>query len=175
MHPVLETERLILRELTLNDLDALHRIFSDPITMRFWPAPFTLDATQQWIERNWRNYVTLGFGRWALILKDSGELIGDCGVVQAEVDGKPEYDLGYILHHPYWNRGYATESAAACLHQAINTFGLRRIVANMATDHIASRRVAEKIGMQREKTFLNPRNRNLPTYLYAYTVGVAPG
>lgn len=165
---ILETERLILRQLTLDDLQALHRIFSDPITVRFWPAPFTLEATQRWIERSLDHYADFGFGRYALILKTTGELIGDCGILRNEVDGAPENDLGYIIHHPYWRNGYASEAAAACLHDAVEALGLKRLVANMPVAHTGSMRVAEKIGMRRVKTFQNARNRGIDTYVYVY-------
>lgn len=166
---VVETEPLTLRDLTLDDLEPLHRIFSDPITMSFWPAPFAEEDTRRWIQRALRDYETLGFGRRAVILKESGELIGDCGLLYTEVDGKSEYDLGYIIHHPYWGNGYATEAAEACKRYAVETLGIGRLVANMPVDHVASARVAEKIGMGCEKTFINAKNRNIATYLYVFT------
>jgi len=168
---VVETDRLRLRELTPEDLEPLSQILSDPITMSFWPAPLDLEATRQWIDRNLRSYAECGLGRWAVILKETDELIGDCGILKAEVAGRREYDLGYIIHHPYWRRGYAVEAAKACQRYAVETLGLKRLVANMPTDHVASIRVAEKIGMRWEKTFDNPKNRGLATHLYALIVG----
>ena len=100
-------------------------------------------------------------------LRDSGAPIGDCGIVEAEINGRREYDLGYIIHHPYWRQGYGVECARACLEYGIYTLGLRRIVANMAHDHSASARVAERLGMRREASFHHPRNRNILTYVYA--------
>ena len=161
------SERLLLRRWTLDDLDALHAILSDPTTMRFWPAPLDRNATGAWIERNLQRYREDGFGRWALLLRRSGELIGDCGLMRLPVDGRVENDLGYIVHHPFQGHGYATEVAAACLRYAIDTLQLTRVVANMPADHHASARVAEKIGMHLERSFRNPRNRDLPTLLYA--------
>jgi RimJ/RimL family protein N-acetyltransferase len=167
---IMETERLVLRELTLDDFESLHRILSDPITMQFWPMPFTREATQQWIERNIQHYERCGHGRWAVILKQSNELIGDCGIASSEIDGNLEYDLGYIFHYPYWGQGYASEAASACLRFAVQTLGLQRVVANMATDHRASAKVAEKLGMRRIKIFSNTRNRGITTFLYAFTL-----
>ncbi len=164
---VVESERLYLRRFTLDDVSALHTVFSDPITMRSWPAPFTPDATLGWIERNIASYVERGFGRWAVVERASGTLIGDCGIGLLEVADVTEHDLGYIIHHPYWDHGYATEIAGVVKEYAITELGVPRLVANMPTDNIASRRVAEKIGMRLEKIFNNRRNRDLPTYLYA--------
>lgn len=163
---VCETERLFLRRWTTDDVALLYPILSDPITMQFWPAPLTIDATRAWIDRALHNYASLGFGRFAVVLKKSGAVIGDCGLMHTEVAGQPEYDLGYIIHHPYWRQGFATEAATACRDYAFTTLGIRRLVANMAVDHIASMSVAKLLGMRLERVFANPRNRNMPTYLY---------
>ena len=164
---VLQTERLLLRQQTLADTESLYRIFSDPITMSFWPSPFTLEATSKWIARNIHNYSQLGWGRWGVILKETQELIGDCGILLLEIDGVLEHDLGYIIHHPYWQYGYATEAAQACKKYGLETWKIPRLVANMPIDHLASIRVAQKIGMNWEKTFNNPKNRNIATHIYA--------
>lgn len=165
---VLHTDRLLLRRWTLDDLDALHVILSDPITMRFWPAPFDRAATRAWIERNLERYAEDGFGRWAMLLRDSGELIGDAGILRSTVAGQAEIDLGYIVHHPFQGHGYASEAAAACLRYALDTLQLPRVVANMPADHHASARVAQKLGLRFERSFNNQRNRDLPTLLYVY-------
>jgi RimJ/RimL family protein N-acetyltransferase len=163
----LETPRLLLRQLAISDLDDLYRILSDPITMAFWPAPFTREATQAWIERSIQSYRDHGFGRYAVILKESQALIGDCGILKNAIDGVIENDLGYIIFRDYWRQGYASEAAAACKRYGLETLQLDRICANMAADNLASRRTAEKIGLRFEREFYNARNRNLLTYLYA--------
>ena len=83
------------------------------------------------------------------------------------IDGVLEYDLGYIIHCKYWRRGFALEAARACLAFGLKEKGLERICANMPFDHIASMRIAERIGMTREKEFINKGNRDILTYLYA--------
>lgn len=164
---MIETQRLTLRPLERGDLDDMYRIQSDPVTMAFWPAPFSLDASRAWIERSIESFRVNGFGRYALIVKDSGALIGDCGILRSPIDGTPENDLGYIIFHTFWNQGYATEAAAACKRYAFETLQLDRVCANMPVDHMASRRIAEKIGMSLEREFHNTRNRNILTCLYA--------
>jgi RimJ/RimL family protein N-acetyltransferase len=166
MKPI-NTPRLILRPYVIDDFEALHKILSDKKTMSFWPAPFTTEQTNRWIERSIKSYKENQFGRFAVELKESGKIIGDCGILLSELDGKQENDLGYIIYADYWGRGFGTEAAQACLDYAFNELGLKRVAANMATDNITSIRVAEKIGMIKEKEFLNKRNRNLLTYLYA--------
>ena len=164
---LIETPRLRLRPFTRTDLDILHGLLSDPATMRFWPAPFTREQTAQWLERNIARFMADGLGRMALIRRDTGTLIGDCGTVRAEIDGAWENDLGYIVHADHWGQGYATEAATALRDYGFGPLGLTRLCANMAADHLASRRVAEKIGMTLEREFDNPRNRDFRTCLYA--------
>lgn len=166
MH-IIETKRLIIKEYSYEYISKLNIILSNSKTMSFWPAPFTLQQTENWINNNIARYKELGFGRWAVILKETGELIGDCGIMVTELDGKEENDLGYILHYPYWHQGLAFEAADACKEYAFNNLGIKRLCANMAFDHIASRKVAEKIEMKKEKEFYNNRNRNILTYLYS--------
>jgi len=167
MMNILETKRLLLRQQTRADIESLHLIFADPVTMGFWPSPFTLETTKNWIARNIHSYSQLGFGRWAIILKETQDLIGDCGILLQEIDGVAEYDLGYIIHHPYWQQGYGTEAVGACKQYGLEILQLPRLVANMPINHFGSVRVAQKIGMTREKTFNNPKNRHIPTYVYA--------
>ena len=162
---MIETARLVLREHTPEDFMPIHRIFSDPITMRFWPRPFTEAEMQRWIERAISSYAACGFGRWVVTLKATSEIIGDAGIMRVPVNGKEENDLGYIIHHPYWRLGYGSEVAEALLQFGFE-MGLTRIVANMAHDNIASQRVARRIGMEKELEFLNPRNRDIRTFLY---------
>ena len=163
---MIETPRTIIRPYTEADSALIAPIFADPITMVFWPQPLSEDATAAWVRRASASFPVTGLGRMLVELREGGAPIGDCGIVEAEIDGRREYDLGYIIHHPYWRQGYGIECARACLEYGIHTLGLRRIVANMAHDHVASARVAERLGMRREASFHNPRNRNILTYLY---------
>lgn len=160
----LETERLILREHSNQDFEDLYKILADPITMQFWPEPFSEKKVEDWIQRQISNYST-GLGRLAVILKKEDRLIGDCGLLQIEIDGTLENDLGYIVDKEFWGQGFATEAAQSCLNYGKEVLGLERIIANMEDKHLASRAVAEKLGFKLEKKFLNPRNRNLPTLL----------
>ena len=77
---VIETERLILREYTFDDFNILFEIVSDPETMQHYPATFDRQRTRDWIAWNLENYETYGFGLWTVVRKESGELIGDCGI-----------------------------------------------------------------------------------------------
>ncbi|MGG1660582.1 GNAT family N-acetyltransferase [Brevibacillus sp. NRS-1366] len=165
---VLKTKRLILRKYATEDIDNLHAILSDPVTMQFWPAPFTREGSEQWLHNNLKRYRAQGYGRWAMVHQESGRIIGDCGIVLSELDNQMEHDLGYILDKEYWGLGLATEAAKACKEYGTSELNLHRLCANMAFDHIGSQRVAEKIGMTRVKEYRNKRNRDILTYLYVW-------
>ena len=165
---MIETKRLLLNKYSASDFGALHKILSDPVTMSFWPVPFSEVQSQAWFERVMKSYDAYGFGRMTITLKETGELIGDCGIVFDNiVDGKIENDLGYIIHHPHWKNGYASEAANAVKEFAFDSLKLDRVCANMAFDNTASVKTAEKIGMIKEKEFFNTRNRNIKTYLFS--------
>ena len=111
---IFDTPRLTLREFLPEDADALALILTDAETMRYYPTLFDRAGVEEWIARNRRRYADSGHGLWAMILKSTGELIGDCGVTVQPVDGIDELEIGYHLRRDRWGRGYATEAAQAC-------------------------------------------------------------
>jgi RimJ/RimL family protein N-acetyltransferase len=159
----LVTARLRLAEYEASDLPRLERLLGDPITMAHWPAPLDASATRAWFDRARAAYCDPGLGRFGVWL--GADYIGDAGILVAEVNGRREYDLGYIIDHAHWGQGYGLEAARALL-AAGHRLGLARIVASMATTNVPSARVAEKLGMRLEARFANPRNRGLETLLY---------
>jgi len=160
----LASDRIAIRPWTLDDVDALHAILSDPITMSFWPAPFTREQTNAWIERSIQHYEVNGYSRCALIYRADGLLIGDIGLLRTVITGLDVVDLGYIVDRRWWGQGIATEGAIMTRDSAFAA-GLGSLHANMATNHLASRRVAAKIGMREVLEFDNPRNRGIRTVL----------
>ena len=110
---VLETDRLTLREYVTEDFDALFEIVSDIETMQHYPAPFDEDKTRSWIQWNLDNYKKCGFGLWAVVLKETGEFIGDCGITIQDIDGEMLPEIGYHIHKKYWRKGFAKEAARA--------------------------------------------------------------
>ncbi|MBL7987413.1 MAG: GNAT family N-acetyltransferase [Chlorobi bacterium] len=170
---ILETERLILRQWEPDELHLVHGIVGHLPTMQFWPAPFTIQQSEGWLRRCLETYAATAntLGRWATVLKESGRVIGDCGLMISEVNGVAQNDLGYIIHADHWRNGYATEAAAAIRDYAFLRLKLPRIVANMACDHHGSARVAEIIGMTLEAEFLNQKNRGIRTFLYSMQRG----
>ena len=107
------TDRLILREMTESDLDALHRVLGDPDIMLHYPAPFTREKTEAWIQRNRERYQSLGFGLWAVCLKETGEVIGDCGLTMQQIGKDLLPEIGYHIRRDQQRKGYAKEAAIA--------------------------------------------------------------
>jgi [ribosomal protein S5]-alanine N-acetyltransferase len=145
---VLETDRLFLRRFQPSDLDALAEILGDPDTMRYYPHPKSREETLGWIEWSRRSYAEHGFGLWASILKESGRLIGDCGLTLQAVDDEHFVEVGYHLNKAFWHRGLATEAATACRDHAYQTVGVDRLIALIRPENEPSCRVAERLGMR---------------------------
>jgi ribosomal-protein-alanine N-acetyltransferase len=145
--PVLETQRLVLREFQFEDLDALAAILCDRATMRYYPVSFDKAAVADWIQRNRTRYANDGHGLWAMILKSTRELIGDCGLVRQSVDAVDEIEIGYHVRRDLWNQGYASEAARACRDYGFANLKVDRLISLIRPENLASRRVAEKNGM----------------------------
>jgi len=174
---ILETPRLLLREFTPQDADALALVLSDPETMRYYPAPYDRAGVEQWIERNRQRYQRDGVGLWAMELKPappqsnsedaeipdltaSGsaastragapaphELIGDCGIIVQQVEGESLYEIGYHLRRDFWGQGLATEAAMACRDWGLKNLKTSRLISLIRPENLPSRRVAERNGM----------------------------
>ncbi|MEP7342233.1 MAG: GNAT family N-acetyltransferase [Acidobacteriota bacterium] len=150
-NPLIETERLLLREITEEDLNDLLEIWGDPEAMRLFPQTLNRDEMKAWIERNNNRYKQFGHGIWAVVRKSDGLLVGDCGLVMQEVDGVDELEVGYHFKRSHWGNGYATEAARSCMEYAFNQLGRRRVISMIRPENLPSRRVAERNGLQIEK------------------------
>jgi [ribosomal protein S5]-alanine N-acetyltransferase len=144
---ILETSRLILREFRPEDVDALALTLSDAETMRFYPAPFTRRGVEDWIFHNRVRYRRDGHGLWGMILKSSGELIGDCGLTVQDAGGTNEIEIGYHVRRDLWGQGLATEAARACRDFGFARLPVEKLISLIRPENLPSRRVAEKNGM----------------------------
>jgi RimJ/RimL family protein N-acetyltransferase len=162
--PPAPTTRLKFRELTLDDLDDVAALLGDPEVMTFYDHPKTRDESREWIEWSRRLYRERGFGLWRLALRDDDSFLGDGGLTPQEVDGVEELEVGYHVRRALQGRGYATEAARACMEYARDVVGARRLIALIDPANIASRRVAEKVGLRYEKDSLRPSGRRLEVY-----------
>jgi len=144
---VIKTERLDLRRMRPDDLAPLMDFLSDPLTMIHYPRPWDRAKVQRWIERAIQSYELCGFGMFAVVLRETGEVIGDCGFTTQEVEGRMETELGYHMARRYWHSGYGAEAACACRDYAFRMLGLPRLISLILPLNLPSRRVAEKVGM----------------------------
>jgi RimJ/RimL family protein N-acetyltransferase len=149
----LETSRLWLREMAHDDVVPLLAVLGDAETMRHYPAAFTRDQVSKWIEWNLENYRQHGYGLWALISKETGELIGDCGLTWQRVGYSPERDLeaGWHVRRDLWNRGLATEAGLAVRGYAKEVLHQPRLISIIDPHNLASQAVACKLGMMLER------------------------
>jgi [ribosomal protein S5]-alanine N-acetyltransferase len=147
----LETERLLLREITPEDFADLHSFWSDAEVMRYFPRTLDEEAMRAWIERNLKRYEQYGHGLWAVILKETRQFAGDCGLVWQDVDGLEELEVGYHFNKAFWARGLATEAARGCMEYARTQLDSPRIISMIRPENLPSRRVAERNGLQIEK------------------------
>ena len=146
--PMIETAHLLLRPMRPEDVDDLLGIFTDPKVMAsFGVAPFDRRRMEEWLRRNLEHQDRYGYGLFSVIHKADGRFIGDCGLEQLKDDPR-ETELGYDIRSDYWNRGLATEAAAAVRDYAFDGLGLPRLISLIRRGNAASRRVAEKVGMR---------------------------
>lgn len=148
---ILETSRLRLREFVPQDADTLAAVLGDPVAMQYYLAPFDRTEIDHWIRRNRARYFDPGFGLWAMLLKDSGELIGDCGCFIRELESSVEFELAWHVRRDLWGKGYATEAAQACMQYVFTKLGVDRVISLIRPENLQSVRVAEKNGLTCEK------------------------
>lgn len=156
----LETKHLILRPMLQSDFESLYLIFTDPKVMAsFNEDPFTREQMLRWLQRNLDHQKEFGYGLYSVILKETSELIGDCGLEQMEVNGLQVAELGYDFRSEFWNQGYATEAATAVREHAFDVLKLPMLISLIRVGNLASKRVAEKMGMTLDEEFTRYGNR----------------
>ena len=144
---ILETERLSLRELRQSDFSALCQILQDDETMYAYEGAFSDLEAHEWLDRQIARYKLWGFGSWAVILKETGELIGQCGLTMQPWKGTEVLEVGYLFLRAYWHHGYATEAAIACKEYAFHVLGAEEVCSIIQDTNTASQNVALRNGM----------------------------
>jgi [ribosomal protein S5]-alanine N-acetyltransferase len=169
---MIETPRLILRPMRAEDTDALLHIFADlQVMAAFGVEPFARPQMERWVQRNLDHQAEHGYGLFSVILKESGLLVGNCGLELMEVSGIPAAELGYDFRSDHWNRGLATEAATAVRDHAFTTLALPRLVSLIRQGNHASRRIAEKVGLHLTETI---QRGDHPYWVYTLTRDDAP-
>ena len=151
---MLETERLILRELQPSDYDALCRIMQDEQTMTAYEGAFSDEEVQAWLDRQLERYRKWGYGLWAVVLKETGAMIGQCGLTMQPWKGQEVLEIGYLFERRYWHRGYATEAARACKDYAFDILNAKEVCSIIRDTNTASQNVALRNGMQRADSWV---------------------
>lgn len=144
----LETPRTFMREILGNDFDFLLRMMSDPEVMRYYPAPYTERDVRAFINRMRIRYREDGCGLWMLVDRESGEPLGRVGLLRQHVHGVDEFEIGYMVHRPFWRRGFATEAALAVRDHAFSARKLPRVISLVRPENVPSQGVARKLGME---------------------------
>lgn len=145
---ILETERLYFRELTQADFGSLCKILKDEETMYAYEGAFSDEEVHEWLDRQISRYQKWGFGLWAVILKATDELIGQCGLTMQPWKDQEVLEIGYLFQRLYWHMGYAIEAAGACKRYAFESLNFKEVCSIIRDTNIPSQNVAIRNGMK---------------------------
>jgi ribosomal-protein-alanine N-acetyltransferase len=150
---ILETNRLLLRRLIMEDLDDLYALYSDREVRKYFPeGTLTYEETKEeleWFLNGHPKHPELGL--WATIFKETGQFIGRCGLLPWNIDGQYEVEVAYTIAKNFWGQGLGTEAAQGIAQYAFEKLNLSRLICLIDQDNQASIHVATKIGMTFEK------------------------
>ena len=165
---ITETERLCLREMTEGDFASLCKHLQDSDVMYAYEHAFSDAEIWEGIHKQFQRYENDGFGVWAVILKESGELIGQCGLSMQPCEDKEVLEIGYIFQKKHWHKGYATEAAIACREYAFKVLQAEEVFSLIRENNIASQNVARRNGMRiRSKYVKHYYGIDMPHYIFS--------
>lgn len=164
----METDRLRIREMVQSDLDALCKIMCDEEVMQAtYESSFSTEEVQGWLNRQLKRYEAYGFGLWAVVLKETNEMIGQCGLTLQPWRDEQVLEIGYLFQKAYWHKGYASEAAIACKKYAFTHLNVNSVYSIIRNTHLASQNVAVRNGMKiLDKSTKNFRNVDMDFFLY---------
>lgn len=160
----LKTKRLFLRELTPNDFDALYTVLADSDIMQHYPYTFDAARVHGWIAKNMERYRVFGFGLWAVCLKATGELIGDCGLTMQNIDGTILPEIGYHIAKAHQRQGYASEAAQAVRDWTFAHTPFGMIYSYIKKENIPSAKTARANGMTPLRKFTDDKGDRTVVY-----------
>ena len=164
---ILETERLYLRELEQADFHSLCKILQDGDTMYAYGGSFSDSEVQEWLDRQISRYQKWNFGLWAVILKETEHMIGQCGLTMQPWKETEVLEIGYLFERSYWHKGYATEAAKACKKYAFEGLKAEEVCSIIRDTNIASQNVAIRNGMTMTDIWTKHyRGVDMPHYRY---------
>lgn len=165
---ILETERLNLREIDQSDFRALCNILQDPNAMYAYEGAFSDEEVQEWLDRQILRYKKWGFGLWAVILKETGEMIGQCGLTMQPWKDGEVLEIGYLFNRAFWHKGYATEAAKACKRYAFEVLKAEEVCSIIRDTNISSQKVALRNGMKKKDSLVKHyKGVDTPHYRFA--------
>ncbi len=149
--PTIETERLLLRKITLNDANDIFEYGSDPLVSQYtmWSTHTSIEDTKNFLRSLSKMYKKRELIDWGIVHKSEQKLIGTCGYVEWSMNHS-RAQIGYALSRKYWSQGYMSEAVSAIIDFGFREMSLNKIEARCAQENIASARVMEKVGMQLE-------------------------
>ena len=163
----IETERLVLREMTEGDYDALYRVLADSDIMQHYPYTFDETRVRGWIHKNIERYQSLGFGLWAVCLKETGEMIGDCGLTMQMINGQIKPEIGYHIRGDMQRKGYAREAASAVRDWTFHSTPFQMVYSYMKHTNEVSMKTAISYGCKLVDEY--PDEENGITKVFAIT------
>lgn len=165
---ILETKRLVLRETRQSDFQDLAEILQNPKVMYAYEHDFSDNDVQIWLNRQIERYKKYGFGLWAIILKETKEMIGQAGLTMQPYKNTEVLEIGYLLKENFWHYGYAKEAACGCKKYAFEHLKKDKVYSIMKADNLSSIKVAESIGMNKEDEFITQYyNGDMLHFLYS--------
>lgn len=164
---IFETERMYLREMNQTDFQSLCNILQDEDAMYAYEGAFSDNEVQEWLDRQIFRYRKWNFGLWAVILKETEELIGQCGLTMQPWKETEVLEIGYLFNRLYWHKGYASEAAQACKKYAFDMLKADEVCSIIRDTNIASQNVAVRNGMTKTDTWIKQyRGIDMPHYRY---------
>lgn len=164
---ILETERLYLREMNQSDFESLCKILQDEDTMYAYEGAFNVDEVQEWLDRQIFRYQEWNFGLWAVILKETNQMIGQCGLTMQPWKDENVLEIGYLFERTYWHKGYAIEAAKASKKYAFEILKADEVCSIIRDTNIASQKVAIRNGMTIKDVWTKHyRGVDMPHYRY---------
>ncbi|MGN0678357.1 MAG: GNAT family N-acetyltransferase [Oscillospiraceae bacterium] len=144
---IIETERLYFREMKQSDFNSLCKILQDEETMYAYEGAFSDAEVQEWLDRQISRYQKWDFGLWAVILKETDEMIGQCGLTMQPWKNEEVLEIGYLFQRAFWHKGYAIEAAKACKKYAFENLNANEVCSIIRDTNTASQNVAIRNGM----------------------------
>ena len=164
---IMNTERLILRELVMGDLPAVWEIVGDDMTMSAWNGAWSEEENLAGLEKQINNYREHGFGRWAVVLRDTGQVIGICGLQYCDTDKDSVLEVGYLFNRSFWHKGYAIEAAIASKSYAFDVLEEAEVFSLIRDTNLASINVAIRNGMLVRGRFIKQyKGAAMPHYIF---------